>query len=330
MYATQFDANSIPSLPSINNPGMISNHEEKLYYHLARTQHRPDRITLEIGTWLGRSTQRICDGLSELSDDWSLHCYDMYLWSTQYRARALGRGADDLVNALGDSASFEPLFRALMGSRSDRITTHVGKLSAIEEVLAGVWPDELPMGLLFIDAAKGWPQNAALLRYFADRLVPGEDGSRLLFQDFLYFPAYKLIFLTQLLGALRIETYVESGTSVVMKLTDTISSDNRFLQDGAYKRISEQDIREAWARLLEQLPPERLKTQGLELCLPLMLWDNRHREAAAEEFARVELSDKAMAFVRGKVNDTRSEYRAKPLLEMVDRAAEEATATSPA
>lgn len=317
MAAKKFDADGIELVSSISNPGMISSHEEKLYYHMALNCHNDERIMLEIGTWLGRSTQRICDAISSLSPDWQLHCYDMFAWSSSYRERALGRGVDDLVNSLGDSGSFEPLFRAFMGDRSDRIHTHTGSMTDIADVLEGVWPAGMPVGMLFVDASKGWLGNVGMLKFFADRLLPGEAGSRILFQDFLYFPAYKLIFLIQLLNVLEIETYVESGTSVVVKLTDHIRPDNPLFEPGAFRNIAEKQVRDAWDRLLAQIPPERMEGHGLALSLPLMLWDTGHRDAATEEFAKITLRDEDMIFVRDKVNFNKASYKAKPLLEMI-------------
>lgn len=158
--AIPFDQEIIPRLPGIKNPGMISGEEEKLYYYLAGQYFDPSRLNLEVGTWLGRSTQRICQGFEQnASKNFQLVCYDSYQWSESYSKRAKEQSQKykrrlDPVKNLKPNESFREAFLTYMGDFSPCIDAYAGRLGDISTVLSNVLIDK-PLGLVFIDASKG-------------------------------------------------------------------------------------------------------------------------------------------------------------------------------
>jgi len=291
------------SLPPISNPGMISGEEERLYYYLARECYRPGSLYLEIGTWLGRSTVRICEGLSSRGDDWRLICYDKFEWLDFYAKRAADQGANgrwiEPVAKLRPGESFEQAFLQYLSAYRDHISTRRGSLGDIGAVMHHDLQPGTAIRGLFVDASKGWPENASLLRVVGPHLAPGETS--ILFQDFLYCQSYKLMFL--LLGCDFLEPYLftKSGTSVVMKLKAEIHGSEPILQDGSIKTFTVDQIYRAWERAKTYFPEWKLVDNATNLALPLMLIERGFHAEATEELGKVHLTGEMRAFANAKL-----------------------------
>jgi hypothetical protein len=289
--AREFDDAAVAELRPVPNPGMISITEEKLYYHVARESFDPALAVVEIGPWLGRGTQRICDGLSERSDDWRLVCFDRFVWNHHFSRISAEQGAEAATRHLRKGASFEGAFRALMGPYAERIRSVRGTLANIDRRLAPVLPAGRAIGTLFVDASKDWINNVRLLRFFSDRLTTGTKGAMILFQDFLYFPAYRLIFLTMLLPGITPVLYSRTGCTVVFRATSGISSRERAFRADLPETLSQPVIEAAWQRLSRVIPRARIERNSVQLALPLMLWSCGHYDAAVSAFREVRLTE---------------------------------------
>lgn len=313
--ASAFDTSTVPSLPSSSIPGLISEDEQKLYFFLSKSGFSPERITIEIGTWLGLSTLRVCQGLSEAGSDWRLLCYDRFEWTENYQRKTKG----EFEHELRPGDSFEWKFRELLGGYTERVTTFRGDLQEIGTHMQSALESGAKIGSLFVDASKGWGGNVRLLNFMSPYFVSkGAAPTRLLFQDCLYFPAYKLLFLLCSLASLRPALYVDSGSSVVFEVVDDVSAEEIVKECKAPRCLGEKDIYKVWERILDYLPSEKLQQAGANLALPLMLWSCGFKEAAADEYSRVTITREAEGTVRRLAH--RSSDRAirnSPIIELL-------------
>jgi hypothetical protein len=188
-----------------------------------------------------------------------------------------------------------------MGPRAAQIQSVRGTLSNVEARLSPALPAGRKIGALFVDASKGWPDNARLLRFFSDRLASGRKPSMILFQDFLYFPAYKLIFLTMLAPGIAPTIYCRNGSTVVFSVTSGISAHESVFRNDLPDMLSQTVIEAAWERLCRAIPTERLRRHSVQLALPLMLWSCGHFAAAVREFQRVRLDDREKRYLSEKI-----------------------------
>jgi Methyltransferase domain len=321
--AIPFEEEMVSSLPGINNPGMISGEEEKLYYYLACKYFDPGRLNLEIGTWLGRSTQRICQGFEKRAskDNFKLICYDLYQWSESYRKRAIEQAQKynrrlDPVKNLQPNQSFREAFLDYMTEFATSIDAYAGRLGDISTVLSDVL-FEKPLGLVFIDASKGWPENVELLKFLAPKLVSGQKPSLMLFQDFFYFPAYKLIFLLSMIPQLQPIIYTKTSTSIVYEVTNALDTEAPIFKLGSIKSLSEDDIYETWKNLNFYIPASRINFLATNLALPLMLWERKFKSAAEEEFSKIKLDHEQKKFVKTKILGNENFNKIKPLTRLL-------------
>ncbi|MDT9190222.1 MAG: class I SAM-dependent methyltransferase [Limnospira sp. PMC 894.15] len=318
-----FDERIIPSIPSINNPGMISAEEEKLYYYLACKYFDPQRLNLEIGTWLGRSTQRICQGFQHrASKDFKLYCYDSYQWSAFYAKRAKQQSQKygyrlDPVKNLQPNESFREAFLSYMGDFSPCIDAYAGKLGDISTVLENVLVGK-PVGLVFIDASKRWHENVNLIKFLANKLIDGLQPSLILFQDFFYFPAYELIFLLSMIPQLQPIIYTQKSSSIVYKVTGKIDVKSPIFSYDFLDSLSQDEIYKAWENLNSYIPRYRIDLRATNLALPLMLWDRNYQSAADQEFAKVRLSEYQKSYVVSKISEKSSLSKIKPLTKLLN------------
>ena len=287
------------SLPDVPNPGMITEDEEKLYVTLAHDFWQPDRTYLEIGTWLGRSTQRICQGLEERAPGaWHLHCYDRFLWHETHVPKAERGGWPEPVRDLRPGDSFRDAFLSLMGPYRGRISAHTGNLDEIGTVMRGVLSDRDRLGVLFVDASKGW-NNVYLLRFAAPFLAHEGQASRVVFQDFFMWSAYKLHFLLMLTPALEPESYVKKGGSLVFRVTGPLNENQTSFRKMP-NQLTREQIHNAWSRLTSAIPEDRLAKQALHVSLPLMLWHCGYHDDAFAEMRRAPLTDVGMQRIRAR------------------------------
>lgn len=296
MTAIPFRPSPAPLAP-VPNPGMITEDEEKLYRTLARDFWRPDRTFLEIGTWLGRSTQRICQGFEGRAPGaWRLHCYDRYLWHETHVPKARRGGWPEPVRELRSGDSFRDAFLTLMGPFRERISAYSGGLDEIRTVMHGVLTDRDQLGVMFVDASKGW-NNLHLLRFAAPFLVHDGQASRVVFQDFFMWSAYRLHFLLMLTPALEPESYVEDGGAVVFRVGARLDASQPSFRQTP-NGLSRAQIFGAWERLTRSIPEARLAKQALHVSLPLMLWHCGHHDDAFAEMRRVPLTEAGIERIR--------------------------------
>lgn len=108
--------------------------------------------------------------------------------------------------------SFLGIYRANLAPYMDRITIHGGYIA---EFLAGaaaieaVYPERVPVGVLFIDCAKRWGVHHSILHAFGPFL---RQGSVVVQQDFRSTMLYLVLHMHQLRAHLRPAHSVDGGT----------------------------------------------------------------------------------------------------------------------
>ncbi len=285
MTAALFEAEY--SLPEIANPGMITPEEEQLYFHLAKIFWSPRRFYLEVGTWLGRSTTRICQGLEAAAPSrWRLNCYDLFRWQADHIPKAERAGMPAAVANLKSGESFRDAFLTLMGDYQQRITTFEGHVENAPTILAGAFTPDSKLGVLFVDASKGWA-NGQLLKAVAQNLT---EGTRIVFQDFMMNSAVYLQLLLMLLPQMVAETVVHDGGSMVFKVVDDISAEDPLFDPKSIKTLSADMIYGACERLESSMPRSKYDQAALATTLPVLLWKGGFEAEAHRAAERMALS----------------------------------------
>jgi len=164
----------VPSFPEI--PTMISDQERRYLYWLAKEFYTGEGRIVEAGTWLGGSSACLAAGLHDAGSREILHCYDNYVWMKAYESRAGGI-------ILPEGGDFQPKFKQLIHGRFSNVKSTKAQLSEV------VWSGG-PIEVLFLDAPKNKADMILAIKAFFPSLIPG--FSIVVFQDFLYSPAYEV------------------------------------------------------------------------------------------------------------------------------------------
>jgi hypothetical protein len=167
-----FMDDSVPVLEEIDAvPGMLTRHEKKLLYFLARDDYRGDGVILDLGTFLGGSAICFAAGLKDQGFDRRvIHSYDVF---------KVGLGASQTYFPEGapSDLSTRDKFEEHLRDHLDLIAIHEG------DVLAATWDGE-PVEIMFIDIAKSYRTFDHLLTTFFPALIPGR--SLVVVQDYLW------------------------------------------------------------------------------------------------------------------------------------------------
>lgn len=246
------------SLPALNPvPGMISASEQRFLFHMTRDCCADRGAVVEVGTWLGKSTTALAAGLSARNARQKLHCYDRYCWKAFHSEIA------DLDLRPGDD--FQPAFERFLAPYRDRMRVTKTDLSEI------VWKGG-PIELLVLDAPKKASTLRNTLEIFGPALIPGI--SKIVFQDYLYFPSYELAACLARLPSIDRTTVVLDGMSVAFDVVAAVAKIDS--DDGLWRPESwtAQEIQAVWQQILEPLEPSARVL--LAAGLPWHLYDAGH------------------------------------------------------
>jgi predicted O-methyltransferase YrrM len=222
-------------------PAMISEIEAKLYRSTARTYTGAGSV-VEVGPWLGASTRSLCTGLNESGRDWSLTCIDSFRWNAGYSQKS------GIALEVGDS--FLSIFEQNVAPYRSRIATVP---SYISDLRAEQFPKTIE--LLFIDAPKSWKTMAQLYALVASRLIPGR--STLLFQDFLHFTSYELIWFFLLIPGLKLSHLSSEGSTGVFSVTDQLDPKQHDPQALHPRHLPVARLQQLWQEFLGELPEQK-------------------------------------------------------------------------
>jgi hypothetical protein len=189
-------------------PTMLKGDELQLLYWLARDHYAGEGTIVDAGPFLGGSTVALCAGLADHprvpNKDGAVHSYDQFLYDPFYAPWVASLGEQ-----LTDGQSFAHLWRRVTQPFAQHIVLHEGD---VIETARG----EGPIEILFLDICKSWEINAAVLRCFFSRLLPGR--SMVVQQDYLHFYEYWLVLAMDLLKpCFEYVGRVEDGSSVLWR-----------------------------------------------------------------------------------------------------------------
>lgn len=145
-------------------PGWLSPSEQYFLNWYMEAQYQGHGAAVELGSFLGRSSAAMLDGLSrnphEAAQNRVLHVYDNFVWEPLYNNRIPGY----TLPALDDYASFEPAYLENMAPWKDRVQTHA------QDIANPTWSGE-PIEYLFIDVMKSWEAAAGVIKTFFPSLL---------------------------------------------------------------------------------------------------------------------------------------------------------------
>jgi len=164
-------------------PTMLSPGEINYLYWVASKRFSGEGRVCELGCFLGGSTWALARGLADRAGTAPpLLTYDAFEMDADTAAAfPVGYRAGE---------SFRPLFGRYLKPLLDRVLVREGfiprDLDPAKE--RELYPEQEPIEVLFVDAAKTWLVHNTILRAFGRHLIPGR--SVLIQQDFKHFGAY--------------------------------------------------------------------------------------------------------------------------------------------
>ncbi len=171
-------ASAARPLPAADHvPSMLTDPELNYLHWLTAQEYRGQGRVVELGCYLGGSTAALADGMTHNPHARTrMLTYDAFImdeWSNSFLATPYKAGE-----------SFRPLFDLYQRHRADRLTVREGWIpeDIAPEAERELYPEQEPVEILFVDAAKTWPLHNTMLRTFGRHLIP--HRSVLVHQDF--------------------------------------------------------------------------------------------------------------------------------------------------
>ena len=163
--------------PSI--PGMITE-EEGRYYKWLGSFYLGRGEVVELGSWLGKSTVSIVDGLLESGNflGKKLHVFDDFRW----RAGFMNNYVPDNLK-MGDDTDFLALFRTMTADRAghiDALPVAIQRQSWNATLPALEW-NEFPIEMVFVDCGKAFLENEAWFDVLSPYFI--KDVTLIVMQD---------------------------------------------------------------------------------------------------------------------------------------------------
>lgn len=199
-------------------PGMVETIEQKLLFETARDlMLQPDEAVVEFGTFFGRSTWCLAEGLAanpRRRPGHRLHAYDGFRCPPQGRFADYVRrfaeqgGVGDRLQLRDGMLDFRAVFDHYLAGHLDS-----GLLRASQGMLAELVPLQADIALMHVDCPKSYADFKYILYRFFPRL---RAGSVVIFQDFFYHWSATLIAAVQLLVELGVVAVKRSAASSLL------------------------------------------------------------------------------------------------------------------
>jgi hypothetical protein len=159
------------TLIDVQVPGMITD-EEARYYQYIGAQFTGAGDAVELGPWLGRSTQFIVEGLSRSAAfaGRKLHVSDDFVWRPDWMDKYVTP-----EQRLPRHADFLPLFEHFNGRIADRIVTRKRRFTVYDgndAVPQFEW-SEGPVEIVYADCGRTFVANDAWYSRLRPHFVPG-------------------------------------------------------------------------------------------------------------------------------------------------------------
>jgi predicted O-methyltransferase YrrM len=159
-------------------PTMLTPWERQWAKEYVRTSYRGRGHIVDLGCWLGSSTQALAKGLRDnphpATECRAVHAYDRFVWEAYMEDVVAGTS---LAGKYRPGDCFRDAFEWQVRGYRRRIEVHAGDLLRLD------WIKE-PIEFLFIDAMKSWELANCIMQGFYPHLIPGL--SVIVHQDFIY------------------------------------------------------------------------------------------------------------------------------------------------
>lgn len=238
---SEFENVSIPpGVPDV--PGMISPQECRYLYYLASELYTGRGKIVEVGTWLGKSTSHIAEGIKQTHKSQKLYCYDNYIWIEFYNSHHSKTISGMPFLKPGDD--FLPFFKQYQSQYLDRIELLKCDMADIK------WTGG-PIEVLILDAPKRFEELCRCLNIFHPHLM---DNSMIVFQDFFHSPSYSIPFTLGILKPyMNLDTIVSGSSMAVFKRTSMFPSTMLDFTITDFKE-KPHDLEMVWAKIFSGMP----------------------------------------------------------------------------
>jgi hypothetical protein len=252
-------------------PTMLSKHERRLLYALARDYARGDAAVVDAGCFLGGSTTALLSGVRDRGTRWKgppVASYDLFRVEPYTVERFF---TDDRAVHVGDS--FRGRFDLYVSGFDVPHVVHEGDIAEIG------WSGD-PIDILFLDVLKTWEINDAVLRDFFPSLQPGR--SVIVHQDYGCGWTPWIPITVELMGdSLRLIDGLEWGSHVFF-VEDELPAD--VMQDG----VSGLDEQTKFALVDRAIARCEGWVRGMhELSRTELIFERDGREPALRELERI-------------------------------------------
>ena len=149
-------------------PAMLSDEERAYLYWLTREAYVGWGAVIDLGPWVGASSSALAAGLRDRKSSAKVQSFDLFEWTREYMER-------HLPEDLPQGADFMHVFERETAEFAPWIDAHK------QDLCKASWSGS-EIEILFVDAAKSWDLNEAIMRAYGPHLRPG--ASRVVLQDF--------------------------------------------------------------------------------------------------------------------------------------------------
>ncbi len=225
-----FDPAAIQSIP-----GMIEPVEQRTLYGLAaQLSLNPGDQMVEFGSFFGRSTACLAEGLADnpnRTESNRLHAYDSFGcaaeggFSVHVKAFAESGGVSHLLKSKDGRMDFFPVFQHYLSAHLQKGLV----IPVCSELRDSVPRDIDQIVLMHIDSPKFYQELRFLIEHFFPRL---SDGAIVVFQDYFYHWSATLIAAVEAMRELGLLEYrMSAASALVVQLEKHIDANTVFELD---------------------------------------------------------------------------------------------------
>jgi hypothetical protein len=176
-----------PAPPEVvNHPGMTSQEEKTALYNLAKHYYRGKGSIVDVGIFLGASTNAFATGLRENTDTVGaakpVQSYDTAIWVKAFERHYRRPATAAAVGEIKPGDSFLPALKRLLAPHLDLIEFHIG------DIVQTAQPSPRPIEIAFYDCLKNKKRDRAVFSAFAPSYMPGH--TLVIQQDYFFWGAY--------------------------------------------------------------------------------------------------------------------------------------------
>jgi hypothetical protein len=217
-----FDETSVPAAV-LQYPGMTSRTEKAILYNLARHYYRGEGHIVDVGIFLGASTNAFAEGLRDNQDALSkiqpgtkpIRSFDIAIWLKAFNRHLKHDGVAKVLGpdvSLEEGESFAPILEKLLANHLDLIDFRIGDIVQTAKA-------DGPVEIAFYDCLKNRSRDWAAFCAFTPSFIPGR--TIVIQQDYFYWSAYDNKVRQECLAA-YFEYIGAAGASAVFRLIKPI------------------------------------------------------------------------------------------------------------